>query len=53
MKAVDRIRSYLREKLADGTFRPGSRLPGYLELADRFSLSYLTVSTSLKKLAAE
>lgn len=53
MKAVDRIRAYIRQNLAGGVFRPGTRLPGYLELAEQFGLSYLTVSTSLKKLAAE
>jgi GntR family transcriptional regulator len=46
---VDEI---LLERLRDGTYAPGSRIPSESELSDEFGVSRATVRTALAKLAA-
>jgi GntR family transcriptional regulator len=43
----------LRSQMADGTYRPGSRLPSETALASRFGVTRMTVRQALGKLHAE
>jgi DNA-binding transcriptional regulator YhcF (GntR family) len=52
-RAVDKIRNYINQEVASGNYTPGTRLPGYFELQKKFGISYQTVQTSMRKLAAE
>ncbi|MBE7432483.1 MAG: winged helix-turn-helix transcriptional regulator [Anaerolineales bacterium] len=47
--AVDEI---LLERIRDGSYTPGSRIPSESELSDELGVSRATVRTALAKLAA-
>lgn len=48
---VEQVEEFLRGRIRDGTYTPGSRIPSESELADEFGVSRATVRTVLAKLA--
>jgi GntR family transcriptional regulator len=43
----------LRERIADGTYRPGDKIPPLLDLQTEFSLSSMTVRRAVGVLSGE
>jgi DNA-binding GntR family transcriptional regulator len=52
-KTVEYVRQALRERLGDGIYPPGSRLPTNPELATEFDVGLTTISKALRPLRAE
>ena len=52
-KAVDRIRTYIKENTHNGKLHLGERLPSYSELQDYFGFSYGTIQNSMRRLQTE
>ncbi len=50
---AEEVRRALSEDLLAGRFVPGSVLPGYKELQERYSACYLTLRTALARLVSE
>jgi GntR family transcriptional regulator len=48
---ADQVEGFLRERIRDATYSPGSRIPSESELSDEFGVSRATVRTVLAKLA--
>lgn len=48
-----RVKQYLKNGLADGTWLPGALMPSEAELVARFGVSRMTVNRALKELQAE
>ena len=48
---VEQVEEFLRERIRDGTYAPGSRIPSESELSDEFGVSRATIRTVLAKLA--
>lgn len=48
-----RVKQFLKEGLADGTWPPGALMPSEAELVARFGISRMTVNRALKELQAE
>lgn len=46
-----RIADHIEQSIARGTFQPGSRLPGEIEIADRFGVNRHTVRRAIAALA--
>jgi DNA-binding transcriptional regulator YhcF (GntR family) len=49
----DRIVAYIRAQIRDGHLPPGARVPGRLELIDRFQVSAMTVQRAFDRLLAD
>ena len=50
---ADQVNALLRERIRNGTYLPGSRLPSESELCGDFGVSRATIRTVLAKLSAE
>lgn len=48
-----RVKQFLKDGLADGTWAPGEQMPSEAELVARFGVSRMTVNRALKELQAE
>jgi DNA-binding GntR family transcriptional regulator len=48
---ADQVEEFLRERIRDATYSPGSRIPSEIELSEEFGVSRATVRTVLAKLA--
>jgi len=48
---AEQVEELLRERIRDGTYTPGSRMPSESELSEEFGVSRATVRTVLAKLA--
>lgn len=52
-RAVDKIRTYIKDNTCHGKLYPGKRLPSYSALQDHFGFSYATVQNSMRRLQTE
>ena len=48
-----RMKSFIRDRIAQGALKPGDRVPSEHELVAQFSVSRMTANRALKELAAE
>jgi len=48
-----RIKTFILNGISDGDWEAGSRLPSENQLAERFSLSRMTVNRAIKELESE
>lgn len=49
----DQVIAQMKENIENGTWQPGERLPGELQLCEAFGVSRVTVRNALQKLAGE
>ncbi|MDO5422657.1 MAG: FadR/GntR family transcriptional regulator [Eubacteriales bacterium] len=49
----EQVLAQMKENIADGTWTPGERLPGEMQLSETFGVSRVTVRNALQKLAGE
>ena len=53
MRIIDQIRRHLQDPDLAFQFQPGSRLPSYSQLAEKFSCSYATIHAAMAQLQRE
>ena len=46
------IQNYILQKIKDGIFLPGDRIPSEAEFSKQFDVSRITVNTAIKELAS-
>jgi GntR family histidine utilization transcriptional repressor len=51
--AYEQVKSWIRDHIASGRWRPGDSVPSETALTERFSVSRMTVNRALRELAAE
>ncbi|QNS08679.1 winged helix-turn-helix transcriptional regulator [Streptomyces xanthii] len=44
------VADHIAGQVADGTLRPGSRLPGEREMAEEYGVAFLTIRRAMKEL---
>lgn len=53
LSVSDQVIAQMKENIENGTWQPGDRLPGEMQLCEAFGVSRVTVRNALQKLAGE